>query len=149
MRTSLSARPRRRLAATLMLSTCLSLSALAIAPAARADAYDVWASSTYTYCDAVLISKLYRTDTMAAKTLIGTKIMNGIGSDVQRVLAESRARGNRCSWDDSTYMPADAVQLSRLWGVSVQQAKAKVADYVTRGQGSVVNNALGHGPPGS
>ncbi|HEX3919775.1 MAG TPA: hypothetical protein VHW60_20745 [Caulobacteraceae bacterium] len=132
-----------------MLSTSLTLAALAVAPPVQADAVDVYDASTYTYCDAVMASKLWHVGMQAAKAQIGTKIMNGIGDDVNRVLAESRAAGNRCSWEDAAYLPADAVQLSHLWGVSVQQAKAKIATYVTNGQSSIVNGALGHGPPGS
>jgi hypothetical protein len=139
--------PRRnRLALALMLSSSLTLVALARPALAQNDpGWNVYASSSYTYCDAKLISDLWGISIDSAKSQIGQKIMHGIDSNLPSILAASRQAGHRCGWDDTQYSYNDAVQLSQLWGVGVQQAKAKVANYVTNGQNSVVIGALGHG----
>ena len=139
-------RPPRRLALALMLSTSLTLAAAGVATPASADAWDVFQSSHYTYCDAVLISKLWGITVDAAKSQIGQKIINGIGDNVPVILNESRNAGNRCAWADTGYSYNDATQLAQLWGVGVQQAKAKIANYLTQGHSDIVNGALGHGP---
>ena len=137
-----SGRPRR-LALALLLTTSLTAAALGSASPARADAWDVFQSSRYNYCDAVLVSKLWSISVDAAKTQIGQKIINGIGDNVQLILRESREAGNRCAWVDTGYSYDDASQLAQLWGVGVERAKAKIASYLTQGQGYVVDRALG------
>jgi hypothetical protein len=139
-------RPPRRLALALMLTTSLTLTAVGAAAPAHADAWDVFQSSHYIYCDAVLVSKLWKISVDNAKTQIGQKIINGIGDNVQLLLRESRSAGNRCAWEDTGYSYNDAAQLAQLWGVGVQQAKAKIANYLTQGHSDTVNGALGHGP---
>jgi hypothetical protein len=140
--------PRRhRLALALMLSSSLTLVALAQPALADDDAgWNVYASSKYTYCDAKLLSNLWGVNTDVAKSRIGEAIMHDTDNTLAGSLAASRRQGNRCDWGDTQYAYNDAVQLSQLWGVSVQAAKAKVANYLTNGQSSVVIGALGHGP---
>jgi hypothetical protein len=138
---------RNRLALALMLSSSLTLVALARPAQAQNDpGWNVYASSSYTYCDAKLISDFWGISVDSAKSQIGQKIMHGIDSNLPSILAASRHAGHRCAWEDTQYSYNDAAQLAQLWGVGVQQAKAKIANYLTNGQNSVVLGALGHGP---
>ena len=146
MRATTSSGPKSRLALTLMLSSSLTLAAIGLAAPAQASPFDIWASSTYTYCDAEMLGKLWGIDTLSAKTQIGLKIQNGIASNIPSILAASRQAGNRCSFSDTGYTYNDAEVLSRVWGTSVVGAKAKIATYITNGQSNVVNGVLGHGP---
>jgi hypothetical protein len=137
---------KRRLALALMLSSSLTVAALGLAPPAHADAFDVFSRSGYTYCDAKLIGQLWGISTLDAKTQIGQKITSGIGGNIPGILVLSRRAGHRCGWPDTGYSYNDAVELSRVWGVNVDGAKAKIANYVTNAQGGIVNRVLGHGP---
>jgi len=136
-------RPRRRFALTLMMSTSLTLAAVSLAAPAQASPEDVFFSSSYTYCDAKLISELWGISIDNAKSQIGQKIINGIGDNVPTILAESRHAGNRCDWVDTGYAYSDAQELSGVWGTDVDQAKAKIAAYLTNGEKAVVDRALG------
>lgn len=128
------------------LSAVISVAA-AISPAQAQSgnrAIDAFANSRYTYCDAKLIGALMGTSIYRGKVTIGQKILNGIGSNMPVVLAESRANGNRCEWEDTGFTYEDAEVLADIWGLSTPyQAKLKVARYATNGQTRIVNRALG------
>lgn len=133
----------KRLGAILMLSSSLTI--VALAQPAQAGDIDRFASSGYTYCDAKLLGALFNKSVDDAKLLIGEKIRNGIGSNIPLVLRESRQDGNSCSWEDTGYSYEDAEQLAQLWGLAQPyDAKLKVARYVTRGQSRIVDRALGN-----
>jgi hypothetical protein len=138
-----SSRLKTRLA--LLLSTSLTMATLGAAAPANADAFSVFSHSGYTYCDAKLLGEFWGISTLDAKTQIGQKITHGLGPNIPGIVRASRA-GHRCGWADTGYSYNDAVELSRVWGVSVDGAKAKVANYVTYAQGNIVDRVLGHGP---
>lgn len=124
------------------------LAALAAAPAAagadNTDAADfaAFAESQYTYCDAKLVAALWQISIDEGKTAIGYKLRNGYGDLIPPILVESR-QSNRCEWVDTPYSYDDAVKLAKVWGVTPDAAKLKVAAYYTNGESLVVERALG------
>jgi hypothetical protein len=137
----------KRFAAVLMLSSSLTLVAMAEPAVARGGgAMATYASSGYQYCDAKLIADLWGISVEQAKVQIGLKIQNGIGRNIPSVLRLSRQQGNTCEWEDTGYSYEDAQQLADLWGLDEPyNAKLKVARYVTNGQRYIVDRALGRG----
>ena len=130
----------KRLASVLLLSSSLTLVALT-APAQASD-LDRFFQSHYTYCDAKLIGDLWGISVEDAKAQIGMKIRTGIGGNIPSVLRLSRQSGNACEWVDTGYSYEDAEKLSQIWGDSTDDAKAKVAQYLTNGQRYIVERAL-------
>ena len=101
-------------------------------------------ASGYVYCDAKLVAEFWGDDIGETKATIGLKILNGLGSAVADILNSSRQAGHSCEWSDTGYTYADAERLASIWGLAEPyQAKLRVASYVTNGQGSVVDKALG------
>lgn len=138
----------RRVAIGLFLSTALS-TVVAMQPVsaqlhAEGPAIDAFSNSEYTYCDAKLIGDLWGMTPWQGKIEIGSKFINGISRNLPAVLAESRANGNSCAWEDTGYSYEDAVALARVWGFSDSyQAKLQTALLLTNGQGIVVDQMLG------
>ena len=130
----------KRFAAILMISS--SLTFVSLVEPAQADDMDLYASSGYTYCDAKLIGDLWGISVEDAKAQIGMKIRTGIGGNIPSVLRLSRQSGNACDWVDTGYSYEDAEKLSQVWGDSTDEAKAKIAQYVTNGQRYIVERAL-------
>ncbi|MEI9888889.1 MAG: hypothetical protein WDN08_20780 [Rhizomicrobium sp.] len=141
---TLSASSVRRFAGALLVTTSLTM--IALAEPAQASDLDRFFNSGYTYCDAKLIGDLWGIGVDEAKTQIGMKIRTGIGGNIPRVLRLSRQGGNACTWEDTGLSYDDAVQLADLWGLSEPyRAKLKVARYYTRGESAIVTRALAGG----
>ncbi len=139
MKSSMQSVRRSAFAAALLLSTALTV----VATPAQAAGFETFAASKYTYCDATLLSKLWKTSVYEAKVSIGDKIANGIQRNIGHLLAQSRAAGNACSWADTGYSYQDAEKLAKIWGLAQPyEAKNKVAAYLTNGQRNVVDRAL-------
>lgn len=137
----------RRFAAALMISTSMVLAAdvmsgVAVArTVSEAEAARYFFDAGYTYCDAKLVAVLWSIDIGRAKAEIGMKIINGIAENIEPLLAEARNVSSCDFWDTGlTY--DDAVYLGSVWGVSVDYAKAKVANYYTYGRSDIVAGAL-------
>ena len=108
------------------------------------DAMQTFFASGYVFCDAKLVADYWGTDIGEAKLAIGQKILNGIGEVVPDILTLSRNAGFACAWVDTGYQYEDAEALAALWGLpSPSEAKFRAAQYLTFGQGSVVERALG------
>ncbi|BCW87268.1 hypothetical protein sos41_03970 [Alphaproteobacteria bacterium SO-S41] len=127
------------------------VAALAAAPAANNGAasedqadYEAFANSSYTYCDAKLISELWTIGIGDAKATIGYKLRNGYGDLIPPILVEAR-QSHACTWADTGYGYEDAVALAKVWGVKEEAAKLKAAKYYTNGESAVVERALGRG----
>ncbi len=132
--------------AALMLSASAG-SMVAATPAlaqeiSETDRFNLYAESSYNYCDATMVGKYFNTDPYEGKLLIGVKIHNGIGTNIPWILNESRTAGNTCGWQDLPHSYDDAVTLGTYWGVEPYQAKAKAASFYTSGQSGVVTGAL-------
>ena len=137
----------KRLAAGLFLTTALSTIALqapAFAQYSQDQAFDAYAWSGYNFCDAKLVGMLWKQGVSEGKTIIGNKILNGIGDDVPLFLRDSRAANNSCNWEDTGYDYDDAVALARAWNLgSVADAKWSIALKMTNGNSYMVERALG------
>jgi hypothetical protein len=136
----------RRLMAALLMSTALA--GVAMAPPAfaqsRQQAYNAFARSGHTYCDAKLVGALWDMTPEQGKVEIGLKYLNRISENVAYVLAESRAIGHRCEWEDTGLSYRDAQIMASVWGLqSPYQAKMKAAMHYTNGDSYIVDNALG------
>lgn len=134
----------RRIAAALMLTTSLTVASAAFVQPAQAQANytNAFFQSGHTYCDAKLVAAVWGVSADQGKAIIGRKIVNGIGDDVQRVLTEAR-QSYACDFNDTPHSYEDAVILARLWGQpSPWEAKLAVAQYYTFGQSYTVTEAL-------
>jgi hypothetical protein len=116
------------------------------APGNAEQADGVFAASIFTYCDATLLAKFWRVDVGESKSLIGNKILNGLGWDIPEILRSSRQAGNQCEWSDTGYDYQDAEQIASIWslGRGVGEAKSKMTMLATAGKQNWVDAALGH-----
>ena len=109
--------------------------------------FDIYANSGYNYCDAKLVGAAYTEGGSAyvGKLAIGRKIAYGQPDWIEGLLAEARQFGESCDWSEVPHSYEDAETLGEIWGVSTWEAKNKVAQYYTDGDGDIVQNALDHG----
>jgi hypothetical protein len=98
--------------------------------------------SPYTYCDAKLVGALWSIDITQAKAEIGQKILGGYPENIPLILADARKQA-QCDFADTGLGYEDAEKLARIWAVSTDEAKTKVAGYYTNGESRVVLEALG------
>jgi hypothetical protein len=134
----------RRIASALMLTTSLTIASAAFLQPAHAQAnyQNAFFQSGHTYCDAKLVAAAWGVNVDQGKAIIGRKIVNGIGDDVNRVLAEAR-QSFACEFTDTPHTYDDAVILARLWGQpSPWEAKLLVAQYYTNGESYTVTETL-------
>ena len=137
----------RRLMAALLMSTALAGTAMAQPAFAQSQqrALNAFFSSGYTYCDAKLVGALWDMNPGQGKVEIGLKFLNRISENVDGVLAQSRAVGHRCDWEDLGLSYEDAQRMASVWGLNTPyQAKMKAAMHYTNGNSYIVDNALGH-----
>ncbi len=144
---SISGLRARRFAAALMISTSMVLAADVMSGVAEArsvseaEAARYFFDAGYTYCDAKLVAVLWNIDIGRAKAEIGMKIINGIPENIEPLLAQARTVTS-CDFWDTGLSYDDAVYLASVWGVSVDYAKSKVANYYTYGRSDIVTGAL-------
>jgi hypothetical protein len=103
-------------------------------------------NSAYTYCDAQLLATHWKDSVGEAKARIGRKLAWG---DVEVLTGELRVarraavqHGARCSFFDSAYTYDDAELLSKLWGVSVSDAKTIIEDKLLWGNDDIIKGSL-------
>lgn len=103
--------------------------------------------SKYTYCDAKVLSFLWRQSIDESKSRIGRKI----GWGDQKILNDmlNRARVNaqkvpkaRCKFHEAGYTYEDAEKLSRIWRRSVGDSKSLVEQKILGGGEYVVRKLL-------
>lgn len=146
MRTISNTRRRTKLALGLFITSALSTvgaSQPVLAHDVQQQAYNVYFSSKYTYCDATMVGKLWGIDTGEAKAQIGEKILNGIGDNIPYILNLSREAGNSCDWSDIPYTYDDAVLISQIWDLGgASEAKSKMTMLATAGNEHWIDSAL-------
>lgn len=111
--------------------------ALAAAPTDEAD-IAAFGSSTYTYCDAKVLSHLWKKSIWDSKLLAGRKLRGGDGGVLRSAVGDARrATANlpakRCSWDEAGFSYEDATKLAKLWNKSVIEAKAMMDQKIANG----------------
>jgi hypothetical protein len=101
---------------------------------ALADAdMDRYATSSYAYCDAVMLANVWNQSVEEAKATIGRKLGWGNERIVQANLVDARRRGGRCEFRDTEFDFDDAEALAALWHTSVAEAKTALAEKVSLG----------------
>lgn len=94
-----------------------------------AAAENVFFSSSYGYCDAKKVARVWKTDVEGGKVVIGRKIMAGLTNLADADIAS--ASGVRCDCDETGLTFDDAQRLAKYWGRSVVASKAKALDLVS------------------
>jgi len=106
----------------------------ACVPAAFADAdWDRYANSGYEYCDAVILGAYWRQSVGDAKATIGRKLGWGNADIVANDIDSARSQGKRCQFHETGLAFEDAEAVAGLWGISVGDAKAALAEKVSMG----------------
>ncbi len=117
---------------------------------------EAFARSKFSYIDAKILARHWKTDIGNAKARIGSKVSGehaAIGEDtVEQMLLDARVP-ELCAVDgkqalnyfpDSTYTYDDAVVLAKLWGEpSPWEAKVRIERNLIMGNDQVVKRALG------
>jgi hypothetical protein len=119
---------------------------LETAPSSDSDAQHMFPAG-FVYCDAKLLAAHWKIDINEAKNRMGRLVNTG-----QKPLVEGRLKqaydragsgsGTRCVFNDSGYSFADAEKLSKVWGVSVAEAKAMVESKLNWGGNNHIRQAL-------
>jgi hypothetical protein len=103
---------------------------------------DRYASSTYAYCDAVMLAKVWNQSTEEAKATIGRKLGWGNDRIIQGNLADARRQGGRCEFQDTEFDFDDAEALAALWQTSIGEAKTALAEKVSLGALAVARDSV-------
>jgi hypothetical protein len=131
-----------KFARVLVMSTSLTFATIGMVEAASAKDFSaVFLNKGYNYCDAKLLAGFWGVSVDQAKSTGGEKIANGLSKNLKNMLGQARQQG-RCDWSDTGYSYEDAEALARYWGRSVDDAKAKVANFYTAGDAKKVDRAL-------
>jgi hypothetical protein len=113
----------------------------------RDDEYRAFASK-YTYCDAKVISSLWKVSIAETKATIGRKVLGGntSGVDAGRTAALKNVEKNprlRCQFHEAGLTFDDAKKLAKHWSVSVAEAKSTAEDKIAWGNESYVLELVG------
>lgn len=111
-------------------------------PALAQSDVDRYVASDYAYCDAVMLGAFWGESVEAAKATIGRKLGWGNADIVAGNLDEARAQGQRCDFVDTGFDYDDADALADLWSVSVEDAKAALAEKVSTGYRTLADQVV-------
>lgn len=89
--------------------------------------------SKYNYCDAKILAGHWKVSEHEAKVRGGAKLGANAAPVVEDALTAGRNAGKRCDFPDTGFTFEDAEALSKLWNISIQDAKATLADKLTGG----------------
>lgn len=95
--------------------------------------WERYANSDYSYCDAVILGAYWSESVDEAKVTIGRKLGWGNAAIVASDIDTARRQGERCQFHDTGLIYEDAEAVAALWGVSVEDAKAALAEKVSMG----------------
>lgn len=109
---------------------------------------DAFVASKYTYCDAKILSALWKESIEEAKASIGDKLAAGQAAAVESELGEAREAAlkdasRRCSFDETGFTFEDAEKLAKLWNLSIEESKTMVEEKVLAGAEDVIRETLG------
>lgn len=110
-------------------------------------------SSSYDYCDAKLLAAYWGHDVGEAKARIGRKIGWGDQAILEGMIASAkeRARTNQsptCNIYEAGYTYEDAALIAKLWGMTVEAAKATIESKVLWGNEAYLQSELARGRNG-
>lgn len=120
----------------------LMLQGLAAPTAQANDDWTRYAESGLQYCDAVILGQFWGESVDEAKATIGRKIGWGNEQIVYDNLDSARARGDRCDFHDTGFSYDDANVLAGMWQVSIDEAKAALAEKVSTGYRELANEVV-------
>ncbi|MBX3161865.1 MAG: hypothetical protein KF773_38240 [Deltaproteobacteria bacterium] len=114
----------------------------------RDDEFRAFSSSKYTYCDAKVLSSLWKSSIADSKATIGRKVIarHTVGLEKNLELALDAAYKNprlRCRYHEAGFTFEDAKKLSKMWRVSVAEAKTQAEEKIAGGGEGVLNEILG------
>ncbi len=102
----------------------------------------------YTYCDAKMLSVLWKGSVSDAKARIRTKVSaNGtatLDGEVKRARDNAKKDATaRCNWDEMGISFADVEKLAKLWKTTVAKAKVMIEDKIIAGGEASLRTQLG------
>lgn len=105
-------------------------------------------TSKYTYCDAKMLSFLWRQSLDESKARIGRKIGWGDENILTDMLYRARLNAQkvpkaRCNFHEAGYTYQDAQKLSQIWRRSIGESKSIVEQKILGGGELVVRELLG------
>jgi hypothetical protein len=136
---------RRRLVnftRALLLCTSLTVIGIGATPALAASGDPSIAFlKKYNACDAQILANYWGVSFNDAKVTGGQKIQAGNNITLREVLGNARGQ-SECEWNDTGFNYDDAVALSKYWGNSTDQAKAKIVTFFSHGQSGLAKRVL-------
>jgi hypothetical protein len=93
---------------------------------------------TYTYCDAKMLSVLWKGSVSDAKARIRSKVSANatamLDGEVKRARDNAKKDANaRCNWDEAGLAFTDVEKLAKLWKTTVARAKVMIEDKIIAG----------------
>jgi hypothetical protein len=96
-------------------------------------AFNSWAASSYSYCEARLLAPIWNKSISDAKVAMGRKIaannlaaLDEAVTNAYTAASESAAGGRVCPFEETQFTPADAAALGKIWGMSLEKAKREI-----------------------
>jgi tyrosine-protein phosphatase YwqE len=122
----------------------------AVAHADKKDEFRAFTQSKYSYCDAKVLSALWKSSISDSKATIGRKVLNNSTAGLEKNLeaALNAAEKNpklRCKFHEAGLNYDDAKKLAKYWSVSVAEAKTLAEDKIVGGGESFVMEIVGKG----
>ena len=113
---------------------------------------EAYASSSYTYCDAKVLSGFWRASIYESKLLIGRKIGWGDIAILNGMLATARDNAKRdpalrCTFAETDFTYEDAERLAAYWKTSTAEAKTRIELKILDGMEASLLGWLGKGNP--
>lgn len=99
-------------------------------------------TAKYNYCDAKILASFWKVSEVDAKARGGAKLAAHAADAVEGALTGGRQAGAACTFADTGFTYDDAVALSKLWKVSVEEAKAALASKQTAGLRDLANQVV-------
>ncbi|WP_291994396.1 hypothetical protein [Candidatus Accumulibacter sp. ACC003] len=108
---------------------------------------EVFAASQYTYCDAKMLSGMWKESVWESKSMIGRKIGWGdqqtLNSALRKARGEARTHPKRsCDFWEAGLNYQDAEVLAGVWKLSIDESKAFVQEKILAGDELLVRQIL-------
>lgn len=102
-----------------------------------------WAGSDL--CEARMVAHYWGDGVFETKTLIGQKLLAGMGDLVQQQVNGGYFKDGapECSWSDLNYRYEDAEALSKYWNSDVSETKTRMTHKIRSGNRDYLNEELG------
>lgn len=93
----------------------------------------------YFYCDAKILAAAwdaepYDAKIQAAKTLLSSESKFPLEEDLKRGTKKMKKQGGTCDFWETGWYPGDAELLAQVWGVPLEESKARIGRAVAQGR---------------